>query len=634
MTFKDVVRKNFLGNVRQYLAFFLCNTFTIVIFFIYATLVFNDQLVNGENQEVFSYVLPVTIVGITIFAICFLFYANTSFVKSRNKELGVYLSLGMTKKQLKYLVQMENWIINGASLLIGMLIGALFSRIFQLAVVSILELHKVTYHLDYRSFLVTTVLFVAVFCMIHFLLACRMKRMDITMYLKEEKKVEVEKFRKRDAILGIAGVVGMVASVFVLRVIAKSDSLKQNGGVVLGYMVFEFASIYLVIGRGIRGILHGSKKTAFYMRHMVSISEILKRYRQNTRILFVLSVLSTITILFLASPISLLRLSEEIAEMEHNSVEYVETASENRIAREDLQGILKQAELLEKKEIPFVYLAQKQGGKGIENAVPVLSVEQYNKEMGANLQVEEGACVNIVIAWQPGNNGMENGSKVALYGEDETYEYTISLAAHEKFFAGKCFPNDSVLLVREEEFQRIKRREQQRGAIYHLMQYKDWKDTEGVVNGLKRVCTNKRLPVLSILGTYRDIKRGYETFLFVSIVVAILFFVSGGAVLYFRQMNELGTTRQLFEKLSKIGVTKKEKKRIIVQELVLVYFIPVIFGAFAGLSLIYYCTNLFGGDGVLGQFMRISVGVIALYIGSQLVFYLLTKGKYERELLE
>ena len=188
MTFKDVVRKNFLGNVRQYLAFFLCNTFTIVIFFIYATLVFNDQLVNGENQEVFSYVLPVTIVGITIFAICFLFYANTSFVKSRNKELGVYLSLGMTKKQLKYLVQMENWIINGASLLIGMLIGALFSRIFQLAVVSILELHKVTYHLDYRSFLVTTVLFVAVFCMIHFLLACRMKRMDITMYLKEEKR--------------------------------------------------------------------------------------------------------------------------------------------------------------------------------------------------------------------------------------------------------------------------------------------------------------------------------------------------------------------------------------------------------------------------------------------------------------
>lgn len=559
MTFKDVVRKNFLGNVRQYLAFFLCNTFTIVIFFIYATLVFNNQLVNGENQEVFSYVLPVTIVGITIFAICFLFYANTSFVKSRNKELGVYLSLGMTKKQLKYLVQMENWIINGASLLIGMLIGALFSRIFQLAVVSILELHKVTYHLDYRSFLVTTVLFVAVFCMIHFLLACRMKRMDITMYLKEEKKVEVEKFRKRDEILGIAGVVGMVASVFVLRVI---------------------------------------------------------------------------TILFLASPISLLRLSEEIAEMEHNSVEYVETASENRIAREDLQGILKQAELLEKKEIPFVYLAQKQGGKGIENAVPVLSVEQYNKEMGANLQVEEGACVNIVIAWQPGNNGMENGSKVALYGEDETYEYTISLAAHEKFFAGKCFPNDSVLLVREEEFQRIKRREQQRGAIYHLMQYKDWKDTEGVVNGLKRVCTNKRLPVLSILGTYRDIKRGYETFLFVSIVVAILFFVSGGGVLYFRQMNELGTTRQLFEKLSKIGVTKKEKKRIIVQELVLVYFIPVIFGAFAGLSLIYYCTNLFGGDGVLGQFMRTSVGVIALYIGSQLVFYLLTKGKYERELLE
>lgn len=46
MIFKDVVIKNFKGSMRKYIVYFLCNSFIVMIFFMYLILMFNDELVN------------------------------------------------------------------------------------------------------------------------------------------------------------------------------------------------------------------------------------------------------------------------------------------------------------------------------------------------------------------------------------------------------------------------------------------------------------------------------------------------------------------------------------------------------------------------------------------------------------
>ena len=52
MTFKDIVLKNFKFNVRNYITYFLCTTFSIMLFFIYATMLTNKSVVgNGDGIE-------------------------------------------------------------------------------------------------------------------------------------------------------------------------------------------------------------------------------------------------------------------------------------------------------------------------------------------------------------------------------------------------------------------------------------------------------------------------------------------------------------------------------------------------------------------------------------------------------
>lgn len=634
MSFKDVVRKNFIGNVKQYLSFFLCNTFTIVIFFIYSTLIFNEGLMSGESQDVFQYVLPVTVVGITVFSIFFLLYASASFVKGRNKELGVYLSLGMTKKQLKKLVNMENAIINGVSLAAGILIGALTARLFQLAILKIMEIDDVSFYMDYKSFLLTFAMFLAIFIVINVRTSIRMGQQDINAYLKEDHKREAVPFKKKDAILGSIGGAGMILSIIVLKIITSKEELTQNMPVVFGYLFVLFGAIYLTISKGGRWVLEKIKSTRYYRDNMVFLAEVLRKYNQNKRILFVLSVLSTLTILFLASPISLLSLSEEIATMNHNSVEYVETVKDNKIEKETLDTILNQEELVSYKEVPFLYLYRSEKQEQIEEAIPIISVEEFNRQMQSNMSIPEGECVSFVIDWVPGSNGVEPGKEISLYGDNKSYSFQVSKASHDEFFAGMSFPSATVLVVNAKEYDALYEENKiNTGAIYHLMQYKDWKKTGDIISKLEGYVTNKNFSILSVLNTYETLKKGYSTFLFVSIVVAILFFVAGGAVLYFRQMAELGQTKEMFAKINKIGITKKETKKIIKKELLLIYFVPVVFGAFAGISLIQYCTKLFGGADVLTKFMQTSIKVIIVYMCSQLLFYLITKVKYYKELL-
>lgn len=107
---------------------------------------------------------------------------------------------------------------------------------------------------------------------------------------------------------------------------------------------------------------------------------------------------------------------------------------------------------------------------------------------------------------------------------------------------------------------------------------------------------------------------------------------SGGAVLYFRQTNELIQTKREFLKLYRIGITQTEAGNVIKKELRVIYFVPVVFGAFAGISLIYYITNLFGGSEVLSQFMKTTGKVVLVYAVCQLIFYEITKSKYQKEL--
>ena len=108
-------------------------------------MLFNEDLKGTEQMELVSYVFPITLVAIGAFSIFFISYAHRTFIKGRNKEFGIYMSLGMNEKDIKNLVLLENVLICIGSMVVGIAIGTLLSRLFQMVVLSMMEIDNIDF---------------------------------------------------------------------------------------------------------------------------------------------------------------------------------------------------------------------------------------------------------------------------------------------------------------------------------------------------------------------------------------------------------------------------------------------------------------------------------------------------------
>lgn len=125
MTFSAIVYKNLKYNLARYISFYLVNSFIVAVLFMYGTLFFNDSIPDN-TKSVFNF----SFVAIVLFCIVFISYTQTYFVKFRGKEFGVYLTLGMTARDLKKMTRRENIIIISISLLTGITAVCFFRGCF------------------------------------------------------------------------------------------------------------------------------------------------------------------------------------------------------------------------------------------------------------------------------------------------------------------------------------------------------------------------------------------------------------------------------------------------------------------------------------------------------------------------
>ncbi len=593
------------------------------------TLAFNKDITEGTEggvMNLMSYLLPITIVGITLFSIFFIIYANNSFIKGRYRELGVYLTLGMDNKEIRKLINVQNLIISGCSVFIGVLVGALLSRIFQMAIIHILNLQKVSFYLDGMAFLVTIIVFVLIFAIVFFQNNMKLRKLDILGLLKEAKQMPQIKASRKNTILGALGVIFMLISLWMVLLLLNNEKYNSDVKIVFLFIGLLFAGMYLTISKGGEMIISYRRAKNACRFSILSIAETEKKYEGNKRIIFVLSILSSITITLVASPVSLLGLSESIADMNSNNVEYVETETINRLEDSKRKEIINQEPVTYEKEADFIYLyADKNKG----TSIPMVSIKTYNRLTGEKVQLQKGQCMNINLNWMPGYAGYDEGNSITLYGTKGTYEFNIVTASHGPYFANQSYPSDVMLIINAEDYAQLYHEEGQiNWGVYHMIGYENWKNTKNIVSDLKACFASSEYKVLSTYDTYVELKQSYSAFLFMTTVLGILFFVSGGTVLYFRQFTELSRTKENFNKLYKVGITQKEVKSIISKELSVIFFAPLVFGAFGGECIIYMLTNMFGGSDVLREFMINNIKVIVAYFIFQGVFYYITKKQY------
>ena len=136
--------KNIKKSIKDYAIYFFTLILGVAIFYVFNALGSQTVMmdVSSSTEELIELMMTM-LSGVSVFVSFILgfliIYASRFLMKRRNKEFGVYLTLGMSKRKISLILFFETLFIGIISLVVGLGIGIILSQLMSLVVANMFE---------------------------------------------------------------------------------------------------------------------------------------------------------------------------------------------------------------------------------------------------------------------------------------------------------------------------------------------------------------------------------------------------------------------------------------------------------------------------------------------------------------
>ncbi|EMS69723.1 ABC transporter permease [Ruminiclostridium cellobioparum] len=639
MKFSGIVWKNFKFGIRKYIAFFLCSTFTISIFFIFCNLSFSKEINDFMNRAGMGseYVFSIMVIILSIFSVGFISYINSSKNKSRSKEFGLYMTMGMTYRDISRLIILEDLVILAASIVLGIAVGTVFSRLVYMINMKIIGEENGRFVLDYRSYLLTAAIFIVIYGVNIFITILSRRKMNIKRLMTSDRESEFT--ARSHSGLAAAGLVLMAvfASTSVSAAMSRDIAMKRIP--IILAIIAGMAGMYLVISH-ITGILSAFVKgnRELYGRSLLNLSELKYTSKKNANVLFLLSILSGMILLCSASTFALLSISEKIVERTPEQViTYIEAFGVNRFEEGYADELVREsgAGLREHFRYPCTFANKIESvpaspadkGASQSPAVPVCIISRSTLHIMTGDQLAIGSGEAQILAADPLAVPSESSLKeIEITNGVITKKLLMKgTVTNHNFSSEIVLGNRYILVVADENYRELESSNKEFNGIIHDIRVDKWKKTGPVFDRLNGIRDNsnplsQHFTVFGDYAGYTLMRHLYSNFVFVTNFISILFFASSILILLFRQYESTDKMAKKYSQLRKIGVMRKEFRKFIHTQTGFLFIIPLILGLFMGACLMLIIQSIMGGNDLYKEFWSASAKIAAVYIVLQLIF--------------
>ncbi len=201
MSFK-LAFKNMKKNTKDYIIYFLTLVLGVAIFYIfnsmdsqYAMLQISES--KREMIEIMVQVLGVLSMFISIVLAFLIIYANNFLIKRRNKEFGLYMLLGMGRKQISWILLLETFLIGAFSLGIGLVIGILGSQLMSVLVAKLFaaDMTEFTFVFSQAAVIKTVIYFGIIYfavMIMNLIKTSKYKLIDLITAARKNEKIKIK----------------------------------------------------------------------------------------------------------------------------------------------------------------------------------------------------------------------------------------------------------------------------------------------------------------------------------------------------------------------------------------------------------------------------------------------------------
>jgi len=239
LTFRNVKR-----SAGDYLIYLITMTVIAALMFAFHGMMFSEDMKAIYSDLGIFVALTLMASFFIMFIIIWLVHYMVNFMlEKRGREFGTYMLLGMKKKQIARIFRWENIILGFLSMLLGVIPGFIFQKVFVNVFYSILDIdYHITLNLNLWGVLITVGILVFSYVLALWRVKRRFKKMHIRDFIYMDKQNEQvihgrSTWKKVFVLIAAAYIVFFYVMVFTAGMTIRS---------VWGYIIGLAAAIYLL----------------------------------------------------------------------------------------------------------------------------------------------------------------------------------------------------------------------------------------------------------------------------------------------------------------------------------------------------------------------------------------------------
>ncbi|MCI6164539.1 MAG: ABC transporter permease [Lachnospira sp.] len=672
MLFK-ISLKNIRKSFKDYTVYFFTLILGVAIFYVFNAIDSQSVMLDvRQNVQDIIKLMNDMLSGVSVFVSCVLgfliIYASRFLIKRRNKEFGIYLTLGMSKRKISAILFFETLLIGVISLVVGLFLGTVLSQFMSVLVANMFDadMTKFKFIFSGKACVKTLIYFAIMYLLVMIFNTINISRCKLIDLLNAGKKTE-KVTMKNPIICTIVFIIGVgmlsYAYWMVTRGVRTLNTFDKIGipialGCVATFLIFWSISGFLIrIFTSIKGVYYKGVNS-FVLRQFCS--------KINTTVFSttVICIMLFITISVLSAALSMKdSLSRDLKEMCPVDVQFGKFSyaamADAYLTAETMDD--KDKAILEDSKLSItetlnnngfdtdkylkdvteykVYYTEVTNKDTIgdtakdeysmimaEGIMPVMTISDYNavaKLYGKEtfeLNNDEFIIVanfnNMVVLM---NDALKNGMTISVNGREYKSKYNECIDGFVRIGAQRM--NEGVLVVPDNAVNPEQVRSTGISANYKA----DFKE--------ERYEIEQKLDSVLENVSYKTSDISYNTKIslaessvglgalvtFIALYLGIIFLISSAAILALKELSDSADNKERYGMIRKIGVDERMIDMALLKQIGIFFAFPLI------LALIH---SVFGVKFINIILATMGMSSMAASIGLTLVFVLIIYGGY------
>lgn len=647
--------KNIKKSFKDYAIYFLTLVLGVAIFYVFNAMDSQQAMLelNDAEKEIIG-LMNEFLGGVSIFVAIVLgfliIYASRFLIKRRKKEFGIYLTLGMGKRDVSKILLMETFIIGIISLVAGLIIGIIASQFMSIVVANLFEadMSEFTFVFSKAAAIKTIFYYVIIYLIVmifNVFAVTKYKLIDLLNASKKGEKIKVRSLGLSVVIFLIAAVILGIAYYFATQ---RLDSLDLFGTSILLGIIGTFLLFFGISGFILK-LVQSNKKLYLKNLNIFILRQINSKVNTTVFSMSIICLLLFFTITIFSSAWSInMSLKNDLQYGTPADVlVYTYSDAEGKTAKNILTKVGYNLDNFAKYTESYTYgfdtvtvgslltpilndVQKDYPNLLVDNWLPVMTISDYNKiasfygnqtytlnedefilvaDYEQMLQYENKALAKGVTI-QIGDKTLHNKYK-------ECVEGLLQMSGNKSNTGIVVVPDNIDISLSEitKNFLAANFKGDKDEANSELMSYMDEINGEGAV-------ADTKIDIYTASTGLRAIM------IFIGLYLGIIFLISSAAILALKELSDSSDNKEKYGMLRRIGVDDKKLNKALFIQIGIFFMLPLLVAIIHSVFGIMSASKIMESMSVTTNISSIAMTallIIAIYGGYFIVTYFTSK---------